>query len=199
MQSSVLADSVGFQSLSPPNEIYNGPASRLPLKTMKAIQKAVAILKETNDKGLYVLDVDYLSPAYNRWRKYCQPDGIEPAVCERSDPRYLPAIVFDGGVPRDLMLLLHLEVISLLWLYAPLRQVNFQPGASVPALPAFPISTPPGGFTYNHATMGAHKVFERISNGSGCPVIGSLPRGCVVCRVNVQYSNCAFSLRIIKA
>ena len=101
----------------------------------------LGIKREKKDAGLYVLYVDYGSPAYYRWKKYCQPDGIEPAEYERSDPRYLSSIVFEVGVPLHLLLLLHLEVFGLLSLYAPLRHVDLQPGSHLPALPAFQFLT----------------------------------------------------------
>ena len=77
--------------------------------------------------------------------------------------------------------------------------MDFGPGAPRPALPAADVPLPPGGFVYRHATIGAHKVFERVSTGRGCPTIRTLPRGCILCRINVQYSNCALSLRIVKS
>jgi hypothetical protein len=200
-QSAALsADSVDFQSLNSGDEIYNGPKSKLPLKIIKKIHEAGAILDTaTVGEGLYVLDVEYPSKAYNRWKQYCQPNGIEPDDCERSDPRYMPVMEIGGGVPLHLIGPVYFELVKVLSLYAPLRQVDFQPGARLPALPAFYVPLPAGGFIFRHATIGAHKVFERISTGIGCPLVGSLARGCIVCRVNVQYSNCAFSLRIVKS
>lgn len=109
-------------------------------------------------------------------------------------------MVIDGGVtvPVCMLAQVYLEVVDLLSVYAPLRQAHLGPDAPLPALPAAHVPMPPGGFSFNHTLIGAHKVLERISSGVGCPFIGSLPRGCIICRVNVQYSNCAVSLRIVK-
>ena len=182
-----------------PENVDNGPRSILPFEIIKEIQSTGALLEEAPFVDeIHVLAVDYPSPAYDRWKRFCLPNGIEPADWEKDDPRYLPVMYLNGGVPLDLQGPVILEVADLLSVYAPLRQVDFETGAR-PALPAAQIPIPPHGVTFHHATFGAHKVFERISHGDGCPVIGSLPRGCIICRVNVQYSNCALSLRIVKA
>jgi hypothetical protein len=182
-----------------PENVDNGARSILPFEIIKEIQSTGAFLEEAPFvHEIHVLAVDYPSPAYDRWKRFCLPNGIEPADCEKDDPRYSPVMYLDGGVPLNLQGPVILEVADLLSVYAPLRQVDFETGPR-PALPAARIPLPPYGVKFHHATFGAHKVFERISNGDGCPVIGSLPRGCIICRVNVQYSNCALSLSIFKA
>ena len=187
------------RSIFKPRAVDNGPSSILPLKIMKEIQRAGASLKEAQyDKGLYILDLDYPSEAYNRWKLFCLPNGIEPDDCQQDDPRYLPVMVVNGGVPLHMQGPVHHEVTCLLSVYAPLRRADFEPGAPLPALPAGHVTYPNCGVNYHHATLGAHRVFERISNGKECPVIGTLPQGCIICRINVLYSNCAFSVRLFK-
>jgi hypothetical protein len=181
-------------------EVDHGPRSVIPLEIIKKIQLAGANLEEpAHVDEIHVLDLDYPSQAYNQWKQFCLPNNVEPADCEKSDPRYIPAMYFNNGVSLQLQGPLYCEVADLLSVYAPLRQEDFQPGARQPALPSAHIQIPPYGVTFRHATFGAHKVFERISNGSGCPVIGSLTSGSTICRVNVFYSNCAVSVRVIKA
>jgi hypothetical protein len=179
-----------------------GARSVIPHETIMDIHRAGAILEESASVDeIHVLDLDYPSPAYDRWKTFCLPNDVEPADCEESSQSagYFPAMYLNGGVPLNLQGPVYLEVSDLLSVYAPLRQEDFERGARQPALPSAHIRIPPYGVAFHHATLGAHKVFEHISEGSRCPVIGSLAPGSAFCRVNVYYSNCAVSVSVIKS
>ena len=178
------------------------------MSTTRCNKKLLETLKETpgctyHDMGrgeIPGFELEYNSAAFKLWKDHYLPNDHEHPDLRKCDILYLPypAIVLppDIGVELHAIGLVYPEVVNALIAYSPLRAQDFT-ALPPPPVPLEPVPTPPG-IKFNHSTLAAYRVLERIQTGEGLPSIAALAPGTAITRLNIYYSNCVISFLLRK-
>jgi hypothetical protein len=178
------------------------------MATTKCNKKLMEKLKSTpgctyHDMGrgeLPGFEIEYNSAAFHTWKDHYLPHDHEHPDLAKCDILYLPypAIVLppDIGVELHAIGQVYPEVVNTLIAYAPLRATDFT-ALLDPPVPLELVPTPPG-IKFNHSTLAAYRVLERIQTGEGLPSIAALAPGTAIARLNIYYANCIITFLLRK-